>query len=560
MDSGIKRRALPWIGLTAILLMYAVSVFRFNPSDYFGATQDDSLYFSSAKALANRQGYILPSVPGGPIATKYPMLYPWILSWVWRCNPSFPSNLRYAVAINVLFGFMFLVSSFVFLRRQKGFGDSAAILVTFFIGLHPFVLYYSASVLSDIPFAALAFTAILVADQAMEPNATDAKTARCAFLTGLSILMRFFGVTVAAGILATAVARRAWRQVAIFCGTLVPFGVAVIWRWVFAGPVTPLGSSTAVREPGFIDAWIYYSSYQGFWKLCVLDAHLLCATVRHSAIIILRSPSEYFLAPLLTRNSILGVSLMLLTALGTLAGMVRQSRNDRYKSIYWVFPFYVALVLVWNYPNTGRFFLLLLPLFAGALWVEARHFLTVSYTTMKNSPDRSQKILAGICGFGIVAFACGIGINYAYGGRRVLVELSRERSSLLGEKREAYRWLSCCTSPDDVVIAYEDASLYLYSGRQAMRPVVFRTSGEYDPVQLQVSLAHMTDVAHAIGARYWLIADDDFSMEWEPATSLGRAREVELAKDLPLAFQSHNGRIRIYRIGCDQGSKIQPCP
>ncbi len=560
IDDRITKRALPWFGLVAILFVYVLAIFQFNPLDFFGATQDDSLYFSSAKALANQQGYILPSVPGAPVATKYPILYPWILSWVWRMDPSFPSNLRYAVALNVLFGFIFLISSFVYLRRLKGIGDSVALLLTFFISLHPFVLYYGASVISDIPFAALALTAMLVADQAMEPSASDAKTAGCAILTGLSILMRIFGVTVAAGILAAAVARRAWRQVAIFCGTLAPFGLPVIWRWIFARPIIPLGSSTAIREPGFIDAWIYYTSYQGFWKISVLDAHLLWATIKQNSIIILRAPAEYFLAPLLTRNSLLGVFLLLLVALATLAGVVRQSREGRWRSIYWVFPFYSALILIWNYPNTGRFFLVLLPLFVGALWAEGRHFVAVSYTMLRKSPDLSQKTVAGICVFGVSALACAMVINYVNGGRKVLVELAGDRSSLLEEKREAYQWLNCCTSHNDIVIAYEDASLYLYSNRQAMRPMAFRTSVASDPVLLQNSLAHITDVAHVVGARYWLIADDDFDAEWEKAGTLGRKREVEIEDTLPVVFQSHRGRIRIYKIGCDEHSTNQLCP
>lgn len=560
MDNRIIKRALQWVGLTAILFVYMLSIFQFNPLDFFGATQDDSLYFSSAKALAHQQGYILPSVPGAPTATKYPILYPWILSWIWRLDPSFPSNLRYAVALNVLFGFIFLVSSFVYLRRQKGIGESAALLLTFFIALHPFVLYYSAMVISDIPFAALAFTAILVADHTMRPNAKDAKTAGCAFLTGLSILMRIFGVTVAAGILAAAVARRAWRQVAIYCATLAPFGATVLWRWIFPRTAIPLGSVSAVREPGFVDAWIYYTSYQGFWKISVLDAHLLWATVKQNSIIILRAPAEYFLAPLLTRNSLLGVFLLLLVALGTLAGIVRQSREGSWRSIYWVFPFYTALILIWNYPNTGRFFLVLLPLFVGALWAEGKHLFTVCYTMLRKSPDLSQRTVAGFCLLGVAALSFAMGINFVKGGRKVLIELASDRSSLLEEKREAYQWLNCCTSRNDIVIAYEDASLYLYSNRQSMRPMAFRTSVASDPVLLQNSLAHITDVAHVVGARYWLIADDDFDAEWETAGTLGRKREVEIEDVLPVVFQSHKGRIRIYKIGCDEHSTGKLCP
>ena len=97
-------RFLPWIALSAIILIYLCLVIRLHPTNFFGLSEDDTLYFSSAKSIAEGHGYILPSVPGTPPAAKYPILYPWILSWVWRWNPSFPANLSSAVALNLGFG------------------------------------------------------------------------------------------------------------------------------------------------------------------------------------------------------------------------------------------------------------------------------------------------------------------------------------------------------------------------------------------------------------------------------------------------------------------------
>jgi hypothetical protein len=220
----------------------------------------------------------------------------------------------------------------------------------------------------------------------------------------------------------------------------------------------------------------------------------------------------------------------------------------------------MAVILLWNYPVTGRFCLFFLPFYAGGLWLEGTQFVTVSYTTMALSRVWSQKILAAIFAFGVLALTCGIALNNAYGARILYGEVARNRSTLLPEKREAYQWISRCTSRDDVVIAYEDASLYLYSGRHSMRPITFPTSGEFESKYLHEALAHITDVARVTGARYWLMADDDFSAEGEPATSLGLTREDELKQRLPIVFQSREGHVRVYRIGCDEGSKHQPCP
>ena len=93
-------RILPWIVLGCILAVYVICIAFLHPTNFFGLTEDDSIYFSSAREIAQGHGYILPHIPGTPAATKYPILYPWILSWVWRLSPNFPANLSWAVAID----------------------------------------------------------------------------------------------------------------------------------------------------------------------------------------------------------------------------------------------------------------------------------------------------------------------------------------------------------------------------------------------------------------------------------------------------------------------------
>src|SRR5579862_2216695 len=101
MSSPFCRRAFTWAGLACVLILYVFSVFRLHPPNFFALTQDDTLYFSSAKAIAAGKGYILPSLPGTPPATKYPVLYPWLLSWVWHWNPAFPANISGALGITL---------------------------------------------------------------------------------------------------------------------------------------------------------------------------------------------------------------------------------------------------------------------------------------------------------------------------------------------------------------------------------------------------------------------------------------------------------------------------
>ena len=134
-----SRKLLPWLGLLCILAGFAFAVARLHPTNYFGYTEDDSVYFSSAKALAQGKGYLLESFPGTPAATKYPVFYPWLLSWVWRWNPSFPANLVDAIAMNAAFGALFIVMAFFFVRRFKGVGDFEALILAAFCAFHPII-------------------------------------------------------------------------------------------------------------------------------------------------------------------------------------------------------------------------------------------------------------------------------------------------------------------------------------------------------------------------------------------------------------------------------------
>jgi len=145
-------RPLPAIVLPLILAAHLFSVLHLHPTKLFGLQQDDALYFSSAKALAEGRGYILPGLPGAPAATKYPILYPWLLSWVWRANPDFPANLPLAFTLNYFFSFAAILLTYFFCRFPLRLPRIRSLAVTAFCALHPAFLFYSARLMTDVPF------------------------------------------------------------------------------------------------------------------------------------------------------------------------------------------------------------------------------------------------------------------------------------------------------------------------------------------------------------------------------------------------------------------------
>jgi len=68
--------------LLFILVLFISNVEIWKPARFFGRYSDDALYFSSAQALAQHHGYILPSFSGRPLKPQVPILHPLLLSGV----------------------------------------------------------------------------------------------------------------------------------------------------------------------------------------------------------------------------------------------------------------------------------------------------------------------------------------------------------------------------------------------------------------------------------------------------------------------------------------------
>jgi 4-amino-4-deoxy-L-arabinose transferase-like glycosyltransferase len=251
----MKRIRYAWLGLFLIFTLYAGLVWSLTPTNYFGLTEDDSLYFSSGKALAEGHGYILPSLPGSPPATKYPVLYPWLMSLVWRALPSFPQNLKIAIAFNVACGFVFLAVTFAFLRTIRELTVPERLAITALCAVHPMVLFHSANVLPEIPFAALSLGAITLATRSASTDGGEFESAASGVLSGLALLTRTLGLPIAAGLFLATIARTQWRKSIYFVGGFFPsphshFGDPCM-SWLRALQMPQRHAPTSFECPGF---------------------------------------------------------------------------------------------------------------------------------------------------------------------------------------------------------------------------------------------------------------------------------------------------------------------
>jgi hypothetical protein len=545
------RTVLPWLSLAAVLFCYIAFIARLHPIDLFGTQEDDSIYFSSAKAIAEGKGYILPSLPGGPpAANRYPIFYPWMLSWVWRWNPSFPANINDGVALTVAFGLAYLTFAFVFFRRSMKLSDAEALALTAFCAFQPVVLFRSATILSDIPFAALSLGALVLADTVTKRNGSRTAAIVCGILAGLSILTRTTGYPIAAGILALAILRKAWRQAAVFGSTVAAFFAFYVWETLSAAKaVLPAGWSTF--GPGFRQTWLFYTNYLGFRELSIVNPRVVGVVFLNQFIYLCTQVPSYFLSPFFGRNVVLlfisTVALLWLIC----AGFVRTTKLDGWKPIHVALVLYIALVLAWNYPSWDRFLIPFLPLFVASLWMEAKWIAREVSREAHEDQPRGTRIASLAVGFALAILAVGMSWNFlANRDRRDLLANSRDRAKLLVEKSEAYDWIRH-NSPDDArIVAAEDGCVYLYTGRESMEPIAMLPVGFYEPEQMQSDLSHITDVATAIGATYWVTSFDDSDKQAKDAKPQLAARLDEIEGVLPELFRSDSGNVRIYGLDC----------
>ena len=101
--------------------------------------------------------------------------------------------------------------------------------------------------------------------------------------------------------------------------------------------------------------------------------------------------------------------------------------------------------------------------------------------------------------------------------------------------------------------------MYLYTGRQGIRPIVFLPANGYmsDTKSEEQDLAHIADAPRHIGARYWLTTSDDYDTEVDKERI--EARMAEIKTVLPLLYKSRENTAQVYDASCLVEGKDPRC-
>jgi hypothetical protein len=547
--NGKHARKLTILGLLCVCAVFAIVVAAIHPTEFFGLSEDDSIYMSSARALADGHGYVLESVPGSPPATKYPVLYSWLLSWVWRWQPTFPANLKVALELNVFFGFVYVFAAFFFLRSFKSLTDLERVLLVAFCGLHPVVIFHAVNLLSDLPFAAVVLSALALYVALPREDEDGWIALCCGLLGGIALALRTLGLPVLAGLMLGFVLQKRWRKLGFFSLGAAP--LSLVWL----GGISSFHAQSAFKVSGCAAVWranwLYYTDYLGFWRADLLQNHVVWQSLKQSLFLLLLQPGSYLIAPTSLSGLLSFVPAFVLSALA-LAGAWKLTRYGRVWVVILVLCLYAIPVVIWDYPAMGRFLMPFLPLFAAGAWIEAKRISMKVAATVRVHGLRKDG--PAIVFLSVAAFSLVLGTGGSFWRGQVAQVKQAERRALFGpEKREAYDWLRRNGASDASVIAYEDAALYLYSGDKAFRPIIFLPAGRFQPGVLQSELECVSESAIQTRATYWMVSEDDFDFEWEPAATEGLEEEKRFLEGHFLVFRSQAGRVRIYRVAAGTG-------
>jgi hypothetical protein len=155
----LKQHA-PLIALLLLICALAPSYWTALHTPAVGIYHDDSLYLITARALAEGRGYTIESTPGAIAQTKYPVLFPALLAIVWKLAPEFPSNVILFKSVALLGSMIWLALSYLLIRRESGNPWLPAIAVGL-TASSPQVVFISTAVLSESSFAAVATASLL---------------------------------------------------------------------------------------------------------------------------------------------------------------------------------------------------------------------------------------------------------------------------------------------------------------------------------------------------------------------------------------------------------------
>jgi len=531
--SPAVRRVGP-ITLLVLLIPSAAYLWLHDDVPNFCAFHDDCVYFVSAKSLATDSGYRIESLPGQPAQTKYPPVFPMLLSIAWRIDPEFPRNLPIAAWISWL-AIPATLAAFSAILASLGITGGRALLVLAVFALNPYTIWFGSQLLSEPLFVAMTMVVFLMLERTVKPGNSANWALAVGIGAGLVYLTRTAGIA------------------------LLPVALLYIWRK--AGPKTRLDATLrfAAGMLPFVIGWTiwghahrlattdpmftYYTDYLAyeFTNVGLSNLHLVLWKNADGLLWGLGS----LLVPKFTTSLALKV-LAEAIAVAMISGVIRMLRQG-YGQLYALFAVvYAAMLVLWHYPPDERFVFPLFPLGLVGLVYEGEHVLKMLQTGLR-APDAGNRIVAR----GMIAvlglMAVGVAALEVYVSAVIQPDNAVQHRLRNAQFLAADQWLIQNTPRDAPILSNEDPALHLYTGNPVIRrSLLTRLLYAEDHSGIVDLWSHLGAVAKERGLKYvyWINTDYSLPVRLEDLEVLAAAHQADPA----LQQVYRNDCVTIYRV------------
>lgn len=434
-----------WLGWVYLTLLAAPAI---------GTFHDDGVYLVSAQALAEGRGYRIVSLPWEPAQTKYPILFPWLLSLVWRVHPAFPDNLLALKAIPLACAAAWGWLSWRLLRRL-GASAAVAAAILALTAASQWVAFLATTLLAETLFAALVTAGVLTLVRIEHGEGRRLDGWLAGGLFGAALLARTAGLAPAAAGLAYLVATRRWihaARYAVVCAVIVG-------PWFAWSASQPADTSIDYFYSGTSYAsWNLLGNFTWPEKLSVLMVNVGYAG----------AVGQYWglVAPVAVAiaGGLTGSVLVLL-------GAWHQKRS----AVVAVVAASMAMLLLWAWPPV-RFIVPLLPMLLWLAWCgtgqRPRLAGALAAVLLASSVAGNWQLASAVREKGGTWFAAW-GVNDWHAISEQLAWVDRE------------------TPREAIIVAVHDPTYFLFTGRKALRPFNF------DPLLLYYNVGNAG--AHPFG-------------------------------------------------------------
>jgi hypothetical protein len=431
------------VALSALVVVPAArAVLVLLRSPGVGLFHDDGIYLVTAKALASGAGYRIISLPDTPFQTKYPILFPFVLSLVWRAVPSFPANLVWLRLVPLIASVGWLGVSWRVMRRA-GTPVDVTILAVALTVVSPWTIFLSTTLLSETVFGLFVGLGVLLLSR--ESNDGSSAFASGLFM-GAAVLTRTAGIGTGAGGLLYLALNRRWSA----CARYILGAALVSLPWfVWSG----LHGSDPIIDPFYSAA--NYRSWNVVFNYAWPDKLAIVGLNAFSAIQV----GQFWGLPFDTWPAWGAAGVCTAWALRGL-WIERQSPTTL------VCLPYLALLFAWAFPPL-RFMVPILPFLLRSMFVGA---------------GRMKPVAVGVVG--VLALTGGLATwqlaqaSAARGGTWFNASQVDDWRGI----QESLDWVNDHVPNDAVLIATHDPTFFLFTGRRAVRP------DSMDPVRLYYNI------------------------------------------------------------------------